>query len=63
MLVVQSINFAYTDFWSPYLVQIGTEIPVSIANVNLDPFLSQYLPLSTFVYRKSYSETDFATTD
>ena len=63
MLAVQSINFACTDFWSPYLVQISAEIHVSIADVDSDPLLSQCWPPSTSVHRGSYSETDFFTTD
>ena len=31
MLAVQSINFVCTDFWSPYLVQMGAEIRVPVA--------------------------------
>ena len=41
MLVVQSINFTCTDFWSPYLVQIGAEIRQSVVDVNMDSLLSQ----------------------
>ena len=33
-----TINFACTYFWSPYLVQIGAEIRVSIADVDLDRY-------------------------
>ena len=58
-----TINFACTDFWSPYLVQIKAEIHVFVADVGLDLLLSQYWPPSTFVCRRSYSETDFSTTD
>ena len=35
-----TINFACMDFWSLYLVQIGAEIRVFVANVGLDPLLS-----------------------
>ena len=41
MLALQSINFACTDFWSPYLVQIGAEIRVSMADVDTDSLPSQ----------------------
>ena len=41
MLGVQFINFVCTDFWSPYLLQMGAEILVSIADVDSDPLLSQ----------------------
>ena len=40
MLAVQPINFACTDFWSLYLVQIGAEIRVSIADIDSDLLLS-----------------------
>ena len=49
MLAVQSINFAYTDFWSPYLVQIDAEIRQSMADVDMDSLLSQNWPPSTLV--------------
>ena len=49
MLALQSINFACTDFWSPYLVQIGAETRQSIADVNTDSLLSQNWPPSTLV--------------
>ena len=58
-----TINFACTDFWSPYLVQIGAEICVSIADVDSDPSLSQYWPPNTSIYCRSCSEIDFSTTD
>ena len=35
-----TINFACTDFWSPYLVQIDAEIYVFIAGVDSDSLLS-----------------------
>ena len=66
MLAVQSINFACTDFWSPYLLEMGAEIRVSIAEVDTDPLHSQNWPPSTSVRYgscRSYSETDSATTD
>ena len=50
MLAVQSIEFICTDFWSPYVVQMGAEIHVSVADVDLDPLLSWYRPPSTFVH-------------
>ena len=31
-----NINFICTDFWSPYLMQIGAEIHVSVADVDSD---------------------------
>ena len=40
MLAIQSINCVCTDFWSPYLVQMGPEIRVYIADVDSDPLLS-----------------------
>ena len=49
MLAVESINFTCTDFWSPYLVQIGAEIRVSIAEVDTDSLLSPNWPLSRLV--------------
>ena len=63
---VQSIKFPCTDFWSPYLVQIGAEIRVSVADIDTDSLLSQNWPPSTLVRHgscKSCSETDSATTD
>ena len=54
MLTVQSINFACTDFWSPYLVQIGVEIQQSVADVGTDSLLSQNWPLSTSVHHGSW---------
>ena len=66
MLAVQSINFLCTDFWSPYLVQMGAEIRVSVADVDTDSLLSQNWPPSTLVRHGSYrscSETESATTD
>ena len=63
MLAVQSINFVCTDFWSLYLVQMRAEIRVSIADVDLDPYLNRYWPPSTSVHRGSCSETDSATRD
>ena len=53
MLAVQSINFACTDFWSPYLVQTGAEIRVSVADVDTDSLLSQNWPPSTLVHHGS----------
>ena len=53
MLVVQSINFPCTDFWSPYLVQSGAEIRVSFADVDMDSLLSQNWPPSTLVRYRS----------
>ena len=63
MLVVQSINFVCTDFWSPYLLQMGAEIRVFIADVDSDPFLIRYWPPNTIVHRGSYLETDSSTMD
>ena len=63
MLAVQSINFACTDFWSPYMVQMGAEIRVSIADFDSDPLLSRYWHPSTSVRRGSCSETDSTTMD
>ena len=66
MLAVQSINFVCTDFWSPYLVQMGAGIRQSMANVDTDSLLSQNWPPSTLVRHrscKSCSETESATTD
>ena len=63
MLAVQSVNFACTDFWSPYLMQMGAEIRVSIADVDSDPLLNWYWPPSASVHRGSYSETNFFTMD
>ena len=54
MLAVQSINFACTDFWSPYLVQIAAEIRVSMADVDTDSLLSQNWPPSTSVRHGSW---------
>ena len=53
MLAVQSINFACADFWSPYLVEIGAEIRVSMADVHTDSLLSQNWPPSTLVRHES----------
>ena len=36
MVAVQSINSACTDFWSPYLVQMGAEIRQSVPDVGMD---------------------------
>ena len=58
-----AINFACTDFWNPYLVQINAEIRVFIADIDSDPSLSQYWPPSTYVCCGSCSKTDFSTTD
>ena len=44
-------------------MQMGAEIIVSIVDVDSDPLLSRYWPPSTSVYRGSYLETDFSTTD
>ena len=66
MYKVQSIKLVSTEFWSPYLVQIGAEILASIADVNTDSLLSQNWPPSTLVRHgscRSCSETDSATTD
>ena len=46
MLAVQSINFARTDFWSLYLLQIGAEIRQSVADVDTNSLLSQNWPPS-----------------
>ena len=53
MLAVQSINFACTDFWTPYLVQIGAEIRQSVATVDMDSLLSQKWPPNTPVRYRS----------
>ena len=53
MLVVQSINFAYTDFWSPYLVQMGAEIRQSVVDIHTDSLLSQNWPPYTSVRYRS----------
>ena len=63
MLAVQSINFVCMDFRSLYLLQMGAEICVSVADVDSDPLLDGYWPPSTFVHRGSCSEADFSTTD
>ena len=66
MYKVQSINFACTDFWSPYLVQMGAEIRQSVADVDTDSLLSQNWPPSTLVRHgscRSCSETESATTE
>ena len=63
---VQSIKLTSTDFWSPYLVQMGAEIRQSVADVDTDSLLSQNWPPSTLVRHgscRSCSETDSATTD
>ena len=44
MYKVQSIKLVSTEFWSPYLVQIGAEIRVSVADVDTDSLLSQNWP-------------------
>ena len=49
MLAVQFINFACMDFLSPYLLQMGAEIRVSVADVDMDSLLSQNWPPSTLV--------------
>ena len=49
MCKVQSIKLIGTDFWSPYLVQIGAEIRVSVADVDTDSLLSQNWSPSTLV--------------
>ena len=53
MLAVQSINFACTGFWSPYLVQTGAEIRVCIADVDMDSLPSQNWPPSMLVHHGS----------
>ena len=66
MLAVQSINFASTDFWSLYLLEMGVEIRVSVADVDTDLLLSHNWPPNALVHHgscKSYSETHFATPD
>ena len=66
MLAVQSIKLTSTDFWSPYLVQMGAEIRQSVADVDTDSLLSQNWPPSTLVRHgscKNCSETESATTD
>ena len=37
---IQSIKLTSTDFWSPYLVQMGAEIRQSMADVDMDSLLS-----------------------
>ena len=54
MLAVQSINFACTDFWSPFLLQIGAEIQQSMADVDTDSLLSQNWPSRTLVRHGSW---------
>ena len=54
MLAVQSINFACTDFWSPYLVQIGAKIRQFMADVDTDSLVGQNWPPSTSVYHGSW---------
>ena len=64
MLAVQSIKLTSTDFWSPYLLQMGAEIRQSVADVDTDSLLSQNWPPSTSVRHgscRSCSETDSAT--
>ena len=66
MLAVQSINFTCTDFWSPYLPEMGAEVRVFIVDVDMDLLLSRNWPPSTSVCYGSYrscSETDFVTTN
>ena len=46
---VQSIKLVSTNFWSPYLVQIGTKIRVSVVDVDMDSLLSQNWPPSKLV--------------
>ena len=63
---VQSIKLTSTDFWSPYLVQMGAEIRQSVADVDTDSLLSQNWPPSPLVRHRSCrscSETESATTD
>ena len=65
-LAVQSINFACTDFWSPYLLQIGAEIRKSVADVDTDSLLNQNSPPNTFVRHgswRNWKQTNSATTD
>ena len=38
---IQSIKLTSTDFWSPYLVQMGAEIRQSVADVYTDSLISQ----------------------
>ena len=64
MLAVQSIKLTSTDFWSPYLLQMGAEIRQSVADVDTDSLLSQNWPPSTSVRHgscRSCSETDSTT--
>ena len=66
MCKVQSNNFACTDFWNSYLVQMGAEIRVSVVDVDTDFLLSQNWPPNSLVRHGSWrscSETDSATTD
>ena len=44
-------------------MQIGAEIRVSVADVDLDPLLTQYWPPGTSVHCGSCSGTDFSPTD
>ena len=48
-LAVQSINSACTDFWSPYLVQMGAGIRQFVADVDTDSLRSQNWPPNTLV--------------
>ena len=60
---IQSIKLTSTDFWSPYLVQMGAEIRQSVADVDTDSLLSQNWPPSPSIRWRSCSETESATTD
>ena len=60
---IQSIKCTSTDFWTPYLVQMGAEIRQSVADVDTDSLLSQNWPPSPSIRWRSYSETESATTD
>ena len=60
---VQSFKLSSTDIWSPYLVQTGAEVLVSVAAVDTDSLLSHNWPPSPSVRWRSCSETDSATTE
>ena len=60
---IQSIKLTSTDFWSPYLVQMGAEIRQSMADMDMDSLLSQNWPPSPSIRWRSCSETESATTD
>ena len=66
MLAVKSIKLTSTDFWSPYLVQMGAEIRQYVVDVDTDSLLSQNWPPNTLVCHgscRSCSKTESATTD